>query len=61
MSFDEHLTKQGRQDSICLPSKKASPGDCVIDRVRTYTVPWTGLQATTRAYARIIDEVTSFR
>jgi hypothetical protein len=25
------------------------------------TVPWTGLQATTRAYARILDEVTSFR
>ena len=27
------------------------------DRETPETVPWTGLQATTRAYAKIIDEV----
>ena len=28
------------------------------DRETPDTVPWTGLQATTRAYAKIIDEVS---
>ena len=27
------------------------------DEETTETVPWTGLETTTRAYARIIDEV----